>query len=342
MSVASKVLHLPPFPSSWYVVGLSKELAIGQIIGLQFCGQEVVLYRTQSGQAVLSEAICAHMGAHFAHGGTIKGELLQCPFHGFCFDKSGQCVETGYATKAPSQAKLKTWPLREYNSMIYAWHDPAGETPTWEIPSLNWEGWSAPQFAEWNINSHPQEIAENSVDVGHFRHVHGYDEVTIFEEASTNGPVLFGKNGMSRITSFVGKGGKKIHVEFNYFEYGLGYAYVEARAVEFDLHSRHFVMPMPTDGKEIQLRIAVSVRMDYQPAKIHPLLRLVPKSILDHFILAGYYREYKRDVSDDFKVWTNKSYIHPPALAQGDGPIILYRKWAAQFYTTQPQATVRV
>ncbi len=332
MSVAAKVLHLPPFPSSWYAVGLTAELRIGEIKPLQFCGQEVVLYRTQSGEAVLCEANCAHMGAHFAYGGTVEGETIKCPFHGFCFDKSGQCVATGYGTKAPPQAKIKTWPTQEKNGMVLAWHHPEGKLPTWEIPSLEWAGWSTPQFANWRITSHPQEIAENSVDVGHFRHVHGYDEVKIFEEARTDGPVLFGKNGMSRIANFVGKGGKKIHAEFNYFEYGLGYAYVEARAVEFDLHSRHFVIPMPIDGKEIELRIAVSVRLDYNPSKIHPLLRLVPKSILDHFILAGYYREYKRDVSDDFKVWTNKAYIHPPALAQGDGPIILYRKWAAQFY----------
>lgn len=335
MSVASKVLHLPPFPSSWYVVGLSHELVVGQISELQFCGQEVVLYRTQSGQAVLSEAHCAHMGAHFAHGGKVRGELIQCPFHGFCFDKSGQCVETGYGTKAPPQARIKTWTIREMNGMIYAWHSQTGEAPTWEIPTLDWEGWSAPRFASWRIPSHPQEIAENSVDLGHFRHVHGYGDVKVFEEARAEGPVLFGKYGMSRIASFVGKGGKKIHAEFNFYEYGLGYAYVEAHAMEFDLYSRHFVMPMPIDGKDLQLRIADSVRMDYQPSKINPLLRLVPKAILDFFILKGYHREYQRDVSDDFEMWANKVYVHPPALAQGDGPIILYRKWAQQFYTTQ-------
>ena len=140
---------------------------------------------------------------------------------------------------------------------------------------------------------------------------------------------------MSRIASFVGKGGKKIHAEFNFYEYGLGYAYVEAKAVEFEIHSRHFVMPMPIDGKDLQLRIGSSVRMDYKPGKINPLLSLVPKSILDHFIVNGYDREYQRDVSDDFQMWANKAYIHPPALAQGDGPIILYRKWAQQFYTAQ-------
>jgi phenylpropionate dioxygenase-like ring-hydroxylating dioxygenase large terminal subunit len=332
MSVASRIIQLPPFPKSWYMVEESSKLKAGAILALEFCGQQVVLYRTASGLAVLAEAFCPHMGAHFAHGGKIDGENLQCPFHGFCFSPDGQCVKTGYGTKPPPQARMRTWPIDEVNGMIFAWHDTLGSLPDWRIPTLDWEGWSEIKFADWRITSHPQEIAENSADIGHFRHVHGYGDVKVFQEARTEGPVLFGRYGMSRIASFVGKGGRKINAEFDFFEHGLGLAYVEAQAVEFGLHSRHFVMPMPIDGQEVVLRIAVSVRLDYDPKKIHPLLQLVPKSILNHFITRGYHREYQRDVSDDFKIWTNKAYVHPPALAQGDGPLILYRKWAEQFY----------
>jgi len=332
MVANSRILHLPPYPKSWYVVALSTDIKPGTITELQFCGQQTVLYRTQSGRAVLAEAFCPHMGAHLAHGGKIDGESIQCPFHGFCFDPDGKCVKTGYGTKPPPQAKLKTWPINEVNGVIMAWHDEAGTAPDWNVPTLDWEGWTETKFADWRLPSHPQEIAENSADIGHFRHVHGYDDVKVFEEARTEGPVLFGKYGMSRIASFVGVGGSRVHAEFNFYEYGLGMAYVEAFVPKYGLHSRHFVYPMPIDGKDVQLRIAVSVKEAFDPGKINPLLRIVPKKVLLYFILGGYYREYKRDVSDDFKVWSNKVYIHPPALAQGDGPVVLYRKWAAQFY----------
>jgi nitrite reductase/ring-hydroxylating ferredoxin subunit len=341
MSIATRILHLPPFPSSWYVVDESQKLKPGEIKELQFCGQAAVIYRTHSGKAVLAEAFCPHMGAHLAHGGKLVGEDLQCPFHGFCFDPTGTCVKTGYGTKPPPQARLKTWPVHEANGVILAWHDDQGLAPTWTIPEFDWDNWSTPQFADWKLESHPQEIAENSVDIGHFRHVHGYDEVKVFEEAKAEGPVLFGKYGMSRIANFIGKGGRKIHAEFNFYEYGLGFAFVEAYVVEYGLRSRHMVFPMPIDGKHVQLRIGVSVKLDFQPRRIHPLLALIPKSIIQYFILGGYYREYKRDVSDDFKVWKNKAYVHPPALAQGDGPVILYRKWAEQFYAVPPAAKIR-
>ena len=35
-------------------------------------------------------------------------------------------------------------------------------------------------------------------------------------------------------------------------------------------------------------------------------------------------------------IFDNKIYIANPALADGDGPILPFRKWAAQFYTPDP------
>ena len=34
----------------------------------------------------------------------------------------------------------------------------------------------------------------------------------------------------------------------------------------------------------------------------------------------------------DFPIWEHKHYRERPALAVGDGPIGLYRRWARQFY----------
>lgn len=314
----------------------ASQLRVGEVRQLVFCGEETVVYRTSSGRVLMTGAFCPHMGAHLGKGGVVEGENIRCPFHGFCFDPSGACVKTGYDTRPPMQARLRSWPVTEVNGLIMAWHDEKGLLPTWQIPAMDWQGWSAPRFQDWVITSHPQEIAENSVDTGHFVHVHGYDNVKIFQEAKTEGPVLFGRYGMSRVANFIGKTGRKVNVEFDFFEYGLGYALVEAHVMEYGLRSRHFVFPTPIDGREIQLRIAVSVHRQFTPARIHPLLAAVPRSILFRFIEAGYFREYKKDVSDDFHIWTNKAYVHPPALAQGDGPVIRYRKWAEQFYAHPP------
>ena len=61
-------------------------------------------------------------------------------------------------------------------------------------------------------------------------------------------------------------------------------------------------------------------------------LRHVPAKWLDRVIGPAMIRSYENDVHQDFDIWTNKRYVHPPALAEGDGPVGKYRRWARQFY----------
>lgn len=109
---------LPGFPAGWFAVGFSHELSRGQMLSRQCMGQQLVLFRTQSGLACAVDAYCPHLGAHFSYGGTVLGEVIRCPFHGFCFDQRGACVATGYGTKPPPAARLRTWPLRETSGML--------------------------------------------------------------------------------------------------------------------------------------------------------------------------------------------------------------------------------
>jgi hypothetical protein len=59
----------------------------------------------------------------------------------------------------------------------------------------------------------------------------------------------------------------------------------------------------------------------------------VPPRLLDRLIGAVMLQNFLADVRQDLPIWANKSYVSPPALAQGDGPIGKYRSWAKQFYT---------
>jgi hypothetical protein len=45
-------------------------------------------------------------------------------------------------------------------------------------------------------------------------------------------------------------------------------------------------------------------------------------------ILHGMVSQVKQDES----IWNYKKYLRRPAVAEGDGPIHAYRKWASQFY----------
>ena len=97
-------------------------------------GQEIVLFRTRGGSVAAVDAYSAHLGAHLGYGGTVEGECIRCPFHGFQYRTDGQCTLVPYGTKAPPLAKLRTLPLRERHGLILAYHDGDGLQPSWEIP----------------------------------------------------------------------------------------------------------------------------------------------------------------------------------------------------------------
>ncbi|MCB9033648.1 MAG: Rieske (2Fe-2S) protein [Chitinophagales bacterium] len=326
-----KKIPLKPFPNGWYVVALSEELKQGEIITRQFVGKEIVIYRTESGKAVVAEAYCPHMGGHFGYGGTVEGETIKCPFHHFCFNHEGNCTKTGYDSKPSSKLKLPIFPSDEKNNLILAWFDEKGNAPSFETPTIAMNGWTDFLFAEYDLNSHPQETSENSVDIGHFGIVHGYKDVATISEMSHNGPYLQAKYGMTRIGDFLFKQ-TDIRTEFNVHVHGLGYSFVQTMVSPFEIETRHLVLSTPTAAGKIKLRIGAAIKNIAHPSKITPLLSLLPKPLVTKIIHKNTFKGYCHDVSQDFKIWQNKIYIDPPLLAKGDGPVAQYRMYAHQFY----------
>lgn len=323
---------LPPFPNGWYVLAVSSTLKKGELQTKLFAGDEVVLFRTEKGEACVIDAYCPHLGAHFGHGGKVCGECIRCPFHSFEFDTKGECTKTGYNTPAPPKAKAKVYPVRELNGFILVYHHTEGLAPDWEIPLIDSSDWMPFKWIEWELRSHPQEIAENSVDIGHFSETHGYTKVEMVKAPETNGAYLTAIYAMER-QSFFGKWANPIRVQFEAHAYGLGYSFVEASTAQYGISTRHYVQTVPLEEGRVLLRIASSVKKVAQASKINPILSIFPKFLLNRILSGVIFNGYKHDVSQDFKIWENKKYIHRTPLAQGDGPIGLYRTWAKQFYT---------
>ena len=319
-----------PFPTGWFVLLRADELHKGQLITKKFAGQDVVAFRTESGKAAVVSAYCPHMGAHFGHGGDVQGETIRCPFHYFCFDTEGTCTKTGYDTKPPAKAVLKTYIIREKNGFILVWNHLTNEPPTWEVPETDNENWSEILSTDYLLNSHPQETTENSVDIGHFGVVHKYKDVQELSELKADGPYLNAKYAFSR-EGFTGKSSSmRAHIDIHV--HGLGYSFVEVLIPKFGLLTRQYVFPCPVEDGKINLKIGMSVKKIEDAGKINFFLKIFPKNILNKIILKSAFKGYANDVSQDFDVWQNKVYMDNPALAKGDGPIGKYRQWARQFY----------
>ena len=320
---------LPPFPNGWYALAFSHELKRGDVRPLTFAGREIVLYRTASGVAAAADAYCPHLGAHLGYGGTVHGECIRCPFHGFRYDLDGDCTLVPYGTKSPPLARLPMLHVRESQGVVIAWHDGDDGAPAWAPPPLDTRGWSPLITKEWSLRGHPQETTENSVDFGHFSQIHGYTNVETLSDAAVDGPYLPARYAMTRPKGLLGK---PVRTEFEVHVWGLGYSRVEIRVPAFALRGRMFVLATPVDGTHIRLRVAFSLHGDVDGRAV-PALRFVPQPIVNQIVARMTLRGAAQDVEQDFVIWNNKRYVQPPILAAGDGPVGRYRHWARQFYT---------
>jgi phenylpropionate dioxygenase-like ring-hydroxylating dioxygenase large terminal subunit len=308
---------LPPFPRGWYTLAFSHELKPGRLLDRRLAGQDLVLFRGSSGRAVAIDAWCPHMGAHFARtGARVVGDTLRCAFHGFTFDGSGACTATGYETKPPVRARARTWPLREQDGLLLVWSGP-GE-PDWEVPRIDESRYTpiARTTREFTLRSHPQQMTENSVDIGHLSWTHAYEGVQVISPLRTDGPYLTAAYAMRR--NVIGPLG--VDFEFTVHVHGLGYSQVDVRLPRIGIETRHWVLPTPTDEGRVTLRLALTLK------------RTRGGELVDRAIASGLLLGFVNETRADFPMWEHTRHTHPPVLGAGDGPIIPYRRWAAQFY----------
>lgn len=339
MTDARSTLH--PFPTGWYCLGRSDHLQRGQVRTQRAFGRDLVVYRTRLGLAVAVDPYCPHLGAHLGHGGTVEGEDIRCPFHGFCFAPDGSCTKTGYGTRPPVKARTKSWHLRDQNGFLLVWFDEAGLPPRWEVPLLDDAGWTPLQTETWSLAGHPQETTENSADLGHLSIVHGYADLQV-TSVSPEGPVFRASYRATRSAGVFGKPRERFHLEFDIEAHGLGISFVEASVPAFGMRTRHYVLATPTEQGHIDLHIASRTKGPDKPGAMHPALAVVPAKVVQWFAARATFQGFRHDVMQDFEIWKHKRYVHPPVLAEGDGPIGKYRTWAMQFHPGRGAAEGRV
>ena len=308
--------RFPGIPVGWYTMATSSEVKTGQVIPVKYFGEELILYRTESGEAHLTGAYCPHMGAHLAKA-TIEGDNLQCPFHGFQFAGDGRCVHA-YGKSIPRKAKLDTWHVREQNGYIFAWYHPERIAPEWTIPALPGpeEGWTSFRTRAFEVSSHPQETSENSVDVGHFVQLHGFGDAWYEGDLDIQGHLLKGAYGIKYQPLGPRLG---FEAKFNVEVHGLGYSLVRVTVPRFDAHVNLLVLSTPIDAENIVLRTAASVK-NWGP------------SLFTKFVREAASVGLNREVGQDAPIWETKRYLDKPVLAEGDGPIGEYRRYCKQFY----------
>ncbi len=316
----------PPsaFPRGWFLVEWSDQLAVGEVKPVRFFGQDLVLFRTEAGEARLLDAHCPHLGAHLGHGGKVVGDAVRCPFHGWDWDgQTGRCARIPFSDKPHPKAAVRSWTLREDAGLILAWHHEAGQPPTWEPPQLDdttqgrWTAWSGSQ---WTIRAHVYDISENDVDQAHMPVVHDFTESLPETSAQADGPLMH-VTMVSEVTlkSFGGSG--TLTAPAHTTKIGLGLLLVR-QTIErgsFTIDFRTIGTFTPIDEDHVVIRVRHRVRKGRVP-------------FFADLVARNYHDTFAATVEQDIPIWENRRYVERPALFSTDGPIMRYRSWMQQFW----------
>ena len=107
-------------------------------VRVKLLSERLIAFRNSEGRYGLMDEFCAHRGVSLWFGRNEEGGL-RCPYHGWKYDVSGQCIEvpsepaeSGFCKKI----KLASYPLVKIGAVLWAYMGPADKKPSlpeWEF-----------------------------------------------------------------------------------------------------------------------------------------------------------------------------------------------------------------
>jgi phenylpropionate dioxygenase-like ring-hydroxylating dioxygenase large terminal subunit len=159
----------------WYPMALSDELQDTPARS-KALGQNFVLFRDSQGQAHCLADTCVHRGGSLS-AGKLKGDCIQCPYHGWQYDGHGQCRHIPTLrkdAKIPNRARVDSYPIKERYGIVFAFLGDLPENerpPIMDIKQWGQEGWSVTSLVyDWNASF--ERVVENGLDATHTEFVH--------------------------------------------------------------------------------------------------------------------------------------------------------------------------
>ena len=333
--VSNEEALLYPFPEGWYFVASRKTIEKQGLLKKTWLGEQIVVWCDDEGNICVADAVCPHLGADLGpeSGGKVRDGCLVCPFHGFEFDVSGQCVATPYAP-APRTAKLKLFETREVQDLVFAWWGSGGRPPQWHLPETPPAGpdWSGLESWSIRFTGHPQETTENSVDPGHLNYVHHYYGVEEVGSVSVEGSRLRSCFNFKRTLSVAGIKCMEYDVSAVANIHGVGYSFVEVQEDTIGMETRLWVLAVPVDGELIELTLVSQVRQLRKPKRLILGMGFLPLGLRTRIMNKILISAQAHDVMQDVVIWSNQKHRSRPKLCSGDGAIGKYRRYCKQFY----------
>lgn len=304
-----------PDANGWFAVCFSHEVPAGTVRTVPFAGQDLVIYRTQSGLARAVDPYCPHLGAHLGHGGKVDGENLVCPFHGLAFDPDGACVRA-CGGQSPPNAALTGRYMKEMNGAVMVWRHSEDQPPDWDIPEMDLSDRLNPRYGSHELEGYCDSMVENSMDPTHFGWVHGFTDTELSHEVDGHKLIVTIKARWK---------GQRFHSRLTNF--GLGFTRGENELPDLGVQVVTLAFATPVAPMKWTFRWVDNpsvARFDRWPAPFRKLAYQMLNPLAHRWLVSV--------VGGDFPIWNARNHLKHPRLMAGERTFTAFRRWSAQFY----------
>jgi phenylpropionate dioxygenase-like ring-hydroxylating dioxygenase large terminal subunit len=173
-------LNDPLLLKHWFLVAWSSDIATGQIVPFRLLGRDLVLWRSST-QLHCWLDLCIHRGAKLSLGivqlsradDDQRSDCLVCPYHGWKYAESGQCVHIPAHPDfvPPAKARAQSHHVRERYGAVWVCLGELEDDPP-EFPFAETAGFRTVPAGPYRFNALGPRVIENALDVAHLGYVH--------------------------------------------------------------------------------------------------------------------------------------------------------------------------
>ncbi|MBL8381814.1 MAG: aromatic ring-hydroxylating dioxygenase subunit alpha [Burkholderiales bacterium] len=163
----------------WYAAAWAGEVG-DRLLARTILDVPMVFFRDSAGRPAALLDRCPHRLLPLSMG-RLRGDSIECGYHGLTFDCSGRCVRAPGQERIPPAARVPSYPAVDHLGMVWVWPgDPALADPAKLFDRLPQWALSQGEEPAWGLNCGPythvkcnyQLLTENLVDPAHVTYVH--------------------------------------------------------------------------------------------------------------------------------------------------------------------------
>jgi vanillate O-demethylase monooxygenase subunit len=159
--------------NAWYVAAWEREIGDGPL-AVTVLGERVAIYRRLDGTYAALEDSCPHRRLPLSMG-RVRGDHLECGYHGLTFDCSGTCVAAPTNGGVPQGAGIGSYRVEGRYDMVWIWMgDPATADPDDIFEVEHWDdpAWGTTVGDDMIVACNYLYITDNLLDPSHVVWVH--------------------------------------------------------------------------------------------------------------------------------------------------------------------------